>query len=228
MNKKLLVTIAAIVSMEVGTASAGTVNLGALTPLTGGDAGEGLDLSGDIIYAFNLGGTAQTVQGVPFVAAPITAPPGGITTTAKNAHNYGATVNYGTSANDTALENITTSVWYDRNWYFDLAVKEGQRYQLQLVLQEGYAPIQGDPSRNFDIWIETASPSTVKLAVDDLALGTDTTAAKGLVFTYSFTASDTSFLVALGDSPAGADTNCILTAVILEKLADASEPDADD
>jgi hypothetical protein len=58
--------------MLTGTATsvlASTVKQGTLTAFTGGDAGEGLDLDGNIVYAFNLGGTAQTLQGVTFTAA---------------------------------------------------------------------------------------------------------------------------------------------------------------
>jgi len=222
---KRLIVLGLIIAMTVAMASATTIKLGSIKPITGGDAGEGLDLSGDIVCAFNLGGKAQTVQGVTFVAASRAAPPAGITTTASSEYNYGATVDYGTSTDDNALEAIATTVWYAGNWTFDLAVVPGKQYQLQLIIQEAYTDFQGAPNRNFDIWIETVSPATMTLAVDDLVLGTLTTASRGLVYTYTFTASDSSILVALADSRAGADGNCVLNAVTLEKLSGVPQPD---
>ena len=208
---------------------ASTVNLGTLTPFTGGDAGEGIDLSGNMVYAFNLGGTAQTVQGVTFLAADRAAPPAGITNTAGFAFNYGATVDYGATADDTALENITTRIWYDNDWTFDLDVVPGNHYQLQLLLQEGHGPTQGTASRDFNISVETASPSTLSLAVTNLVLGTETDGASaaqpgadfGLVYTYTFTAADSSFRVELDDNNVNL---AVLGAVTLEQVAVITNP----
>ncbi len=213
---------------------ASTVKQGTLTAFTGGDVGEGLELGGKIVYAFNLGGTEQTLQGVTFTAAPAGSPPAGLTSSAVNAFNY-STVNpggakgaeYGSSANDNALETIVNTVWYAANWSFDLAVTPGTRYRLQLILQESYFLFQGTPNRNFDISVETASPATLALAVDELVPGLETDGAApaqpgkdfGLVYTYTFTAGDSSFRVALNDSPAGSDTLALLTAVTLEELS---------
>jgi hypothetical protein len=215
---------------------ASTVNLGALAPFTGGDAGEGLDLTGNMVYAFNLGGPALTVQGVNFVAADRAAPPAGITTTAGNNFNYFAAngnnnaADYGATADDDALESLVTTIWYDFNWTFDLAVTPGNQYQLQLILQEGYFAGQGNAQRNFDVSVETASPSTLTLAVDDLALGLETDGAApaqpgadfGLVYTYTFTAADSSFRVALDESAAG--SLAILAAVTLEQVGVLTNP----
>ncbi|MBT3192426.1 MAG: hypothetical protein HN341_07710 [Verrucomicrobia bacterium] len=212
-----------------------TVNSGTLTPFTGGDAGEGLDLTGDIVYAFNLGGPDQTVQGVTFVAASVGTPPAGISHTGSptdfdyySANGNSQAANYGATANDTALEDIVTHIWYDPNFTIDLTTVPGTQYKLQLILQEGFQSVlyQGATSRNFDISVETASPSTVSLAVENLILGIETdggAAAQpgtdfGLVYTYTFTAADTSFRVQLDDA-LGADNNCILAAVTLEELS---------
>jgi len=214
--------------------------LGTLTRFTGGDAGEGLDLSGNIIYAFNLGpGATQTVQGVTFAAAPVGAPPAGITTTTSTHFDYSTAnpggangADYGAHADDDALETIVNTVWYGANWTFDLAVTPGTQYQLQLILQESHFGNQGISNRNFDVSVETASPSTLTLAVDELVLGQETDGAGpaqsgadfGLVYTYTFTATDSSFRVALADSPNGSDTFAVLGAVTLEELPAAPDP----
>ena len=207
------------------TSFASTVSLGTLTPFTGGDVGEGLDLSGNIVYALNLGGSAQTVQGVNFAAASRTAPPTGITSTGTvgNQFDYSTAnpggangANYGATADDTALSTIVNTVWYDTNWTFDLAVTPGTQYQLQLILQEAYFPLQITAGRNFDISVEGG------LAVDDLALGLETNGAneagadQGLVYTYNFTATGSSFQVALDDNPLETgDGNAVLAGVVL-------------
>ena len=233
----LAMTLTAALILVCGGAAtpslASTVNLGTLTPFTGGEAGEGLDLTGNIIYAFNLGGSAQTVQGVTFAAAAVGSPPVGITTTAGNQFDYSGAnpggangAEYGSHADDDALETIVNTVWYDTSWTFDLAVTPGAQYKLQLILQESFWTFQGGTPRNFDISVEIASPSTLTLAVDELVLGMETDGAapaqpgadQGLVYTYTFTATDSSFRVALDDSAAGADLNSILGAVILEEL----------
>ncbi|HIG27353.1 MAG TPA: hypothetical protein EYQ50_05970, partial [Verrucomicrobiales bacterium] len=211
--------------------------IGSLTPFTGGDAGEGLDLSGNIIYAFNLGGSigTQTVQGVDFVDASVGAPPAGIVPAEGTLEfdyfglNDGNAADYGTSADDDALEALTTVIWYNSNWTFDLATVPGTQYQLQLILQEGWISGQGTTIRNFDVSVETASPSTLSLGVDDLVLGIETNGAFqdgadfGLVYTYIFTAADHSFQVALDEALAG--SLAVLAAVTLEELgADTTPP----
>ena len=214
---------------------ASTVHVGTLTPFTGGDAGEGLDLTGNIIYAFNLGpGPTQTVQGVDFVAAPVGGAPAGITPSGALEFNYSVAnpggangADYGASGDDDALESIVNAVWYNSNWSFDLAVTPGTPYQLQVILQESWFGAQGLPNRNFDLSVGNV-PGPLTLAVDELVLGQETNGANsagadaGLVYTYNFTATDTSFRVALDDSPAGTDTNSILAAVTLEQVPEPS------
>ncbi|MBT7067075.1 MAG: hypothetical protein HN919_12280, partial [Verrucomicrobia bacterium] len=236
MKKTMSYLMTFLVLAAASTSFASTVNLGTLTSFTGGDAGEGIDLTGNIVYAFNLGpGSAETVQGVTFAAAPNTAPPAGLTTTAGYQIYYpdaqgGLTgANYGSTANDDALEAIINNIWYDltAGCTFDLAVVSGTQYKLQLILQEAYRPSQGTAGRNFDVSVETASPSTLSLAVDDLVLSMETNGDaeagpdQGLVYSYTFTAADTSFrvgLVGVGGSLV------IIGGVTLEELPAPASP----
>ncbi len=235
-------TLAAELILVCGVAAtplfASTVHLGTLTQFTGGDAGEGLDLSGNIVYAFNLGpGATQIVQGVTFAAAPVGTPPAGIATTTSSHFDYSTAnpggangADYGATADDDSLETIVNTVWYGTSWTFDLAVTPGTQYQLQLILQESFWTHQGGTNRNFDVSVETASPDTLSLAVDELVLGAEANGANqadpdfGLVYTYVFTASDSSFRVALDDSPNGNDTFAVLGAVTLEELPGTTTP----
>ncbi len=228
-------------------ATASMVSLGSLLPFTGGDAGEGLDLTGNMVYAVNLGGTSQSVQGVTFAAATSTAtPPAGVTVngTGVGSFNYFDTndpapvlgnnaANYGATADDNALESMMTSVWFGRVWTLDLAVTTGQQYQLQLLFQEGLWGFQGgagngvpgSANRVFNVSVETASPNTLSLAIGSLNTGFETDGASptqpnpdfGLVFTYVFTAPDNSFRVSLNDLPGG-DANTVLNALTLEQV----------
>ncbi len=233
---KTSLSLAAVALLAATSASlASTVSLGTLTPFTGGDAGDGIDLTGNIIYAFNLGpGPTQTVQGVDFVAAPLSGPTG-INASAGTLQFDYSTANpggangadYGATGDDNSLETIVNTVWYNTNWTFDLAVTPGAQYKLQLVLQEAFFPLQITADRNFDISVD--NPSALTLAVDDLALGVETNGANeagadtGLVFTYNFTAADSSFQVALDDNPlVVGDSNAVLAAVTLEQIPEPS------
>jgi hypothetical protein len=233
---KTALPFAAVALLAATNASfASTVSLGTLTSFTGGDAGEGLDLTGNIVSAFNLGGTAQTVQGVNFVAADRTSLPTGLTMTgtAGNQFNYtganpaGANAaDYGATSDDDALETMVTSVWYDGSWTLDLAVTSGTQYQLQLIFQEGFHKFQGvDGStangRKTDISLE----GVLGLANFEPGIETNGLAQGGsdfgMVYTYTFTATDDSFTVSL-DTVAGANENAILGAVTLEQVPEPS------
>jgi VCBS repeat-containing protein len=204
----------------------------ALTSFTGGDAGEGLDLTGNFAYALNLGGTPRVVQDLVFASASVSDLPGGVTTTgAPTNFNYSAAnggnnaADYGATASDDSLESMMTTVWYDPNWTLDLDVEVGKDYQLQLIFQEAWFNNQGNANRNFDVSVGT--PAATTLVVDDLVLGTETDGAShggadsGVVLTYTFTATDSSLRIALDDVP-GADTNTILNALTLEDLTTTS------
>lgn len=229
---KTALPFAAVALLATTNASfASTVALGSLTSFTGGDAGEGLDLTGTFVHAYNLGGPAQTVQGVTFAAADRTSLPTGLTMTGTAANQFVYTgvnpgnanaADYGLTTSDNALEAIATSVWYDGNWSLDLAVTTGTQYKLQLILQEGFHSFQGVNGstiggRNMDISLEGA------LGLDDFESGIETNGLAqdesdfGMVYTYEFTATDDIFTVSL-DRVAPANENVTLGAVTLEVI----------
>ena len=228
---KTTLPFAAVALLAATNASfASTVSLGTLTAFTGGDAGEGLDLTGNIVSAFNLGGTAQTVQGVNFVAAGTSGAPG-ITPSGVSAYDYsgsngGNAANYDSTTNDTALGSMVTSVWYAGTVSFDLAVETGKQYKLQLILQEGFGAFQGvDGSsatgRKTDISLEGA------LGLGDFESGIETNGYNqtgsdfGMVYTYEFTATDDAFTVLLARQ-GSSNENSILGAVTLEQVPEPS------
>lgn len=218
--------LAGCVLLAVAQSSSGSVvtpGLGTLTQFTGGDPGDGLDLSGNFAYALDGGNTSSgnlVVDGATFIPASGATPPSGMTGVA-NDFRYSAigafNVEYGSTTNDNNLEQITDSVWYGEDFTLNLSVTPGQAYKLQFIFQEAYTGLQNSPHRVFDVLHETpASPTTPVLAVDNLSQGTETTPNQGLVYTYSFTAADDTFTFRLVDDPSGADGNAILGALTLE------------
>src|SRR5262245_60988498 len=80
--------------------------------ITGGDAGEGLDLDGNFAYAFSLGAdTSQSVQvrDATFLGVLDTDIPG-VTVSAGNTILNWYVINYGDSQNDDNLELATSSI----------------------------------------------------------------------------------------------------------------------
>jgi VCBS repeat-containing protein len=202
--------------------------------VTGGDAGEGLDLTttdgGVFIYAVNAGGSAvnmlDQVDGhtIPFSSLTLSnlAAVAGVSINA-NAQNGDNTFpnnnNYGNTPNDNALESMASSVLYNGfgQLGLNLDVNTGSFYKLQLILNEG-----SDITRTFDISAEG------NLVVDDF----NTVAAengiidptKAVVVTMTFKAFDSQFNVLFDGvssvfGPHGSTP--ILDGFTLEKLSSA-------
>ena len=125
---------------------------------------------------------------------------------------------------------MLTTAWYGTTMTVSLEVIAGQQYQLQILLQEPGAwqmgPL-GSTERNFDILVEN-SAGDLGLGVDEFVPGVETNGAFaagadfGLVYTYSFTAFDTSFRVQVADSPNGIDGNAVLGALVLTQIPEPS------
>jgi hypothetical protein len=236
---KLLSLAAAVLLTD--TCMASTVLVGSLTPFTGAGAGQGIVLapSTDIVYALNLGGPTLLIQGQTFTGATAGGPPTGVSVTGGLQYNYATTnpspflgTDYGANPSDGQnLDTMLSTTWYGTTMTVSLAVTVGQQYKLQLLLQEPHEAYQHAPlnstHRIYDISVENSLGSLV-LGVDEFVPGVETNGAFaagadfGLVYTYSFTASDTSYSFQLADSPSGIDGNAPLGALVLTQIPEPS------
>ena len=184
-----------------------------LTSFSGGDAGEGLDLTGTFAYAVDVGSDAAgyTVQGVLFDRDEDIA---GVTVTSSNTlNNWSQIPEYGASTSDNALEALLHNIQYGPAVTVAADVVVGQAYQVQLLFSENHFDAAG--GRNFDVTIEG------ELVLDDYdpvafghySRGTDD---KGGVLTYTFTATDDTLNIVISDTAVTADPNAILNAFTLE------------
>lgn len=176
---------------------------------TGGDAGEGLDLDGTFVHAANvLGPPAGQVRDANFNGETGVAFPNW---TAQIA-NWIDT-EYGSTTNDENLEQAMDSIRHGPTGgvgQIEMAVVQGQQYQLQLLFQEGCC------NRGFDVEVEGA------LIADNFSTG-PTTTTQGVFVRHLFTAGDNTLNVAL-NGPAGGfpDANPIINAVTLELVPEPS------
>jgi hypothetical protein len=109
----------------------------------------------------------------------------------------------------------------------DLAVTAGQQYKLQLLLHEPWATGQGNSTvRDFNILVENSAGSLVT-GVQNFTPGLETNGSSqleadfGLVYTYSFTAFDTSYSVRLAQNETG-KPNPNLGALVLTQIPEPS------
>ncbi|RYD37437.1 MAG: hypothetical protein EOP86_03495, partial [Verrucomicrobiaceae bacterium] len=197
--------------------------------VTGGDAGEGLDLTGTFKYAFNVGtnGAPGLIRGVDFTDESNNGN-GGITIS--NGAEIAAwfeTPDIGASADDLNLSNLLWSIRHagatnGRITVTMTGLTPGKPYKMQLLFMERCC------QRAFDIFVD----GNQKL--DDFAPVTfqDGTAAptRGSVAVVGFLASGSSVEVVLDGAnvalPLFTDHNPILNGVTLEELTGA-DADAD-
>ena len=185
----------------------------------GGDEGEGLDLKGTFVYAFNVGpnGGAGQIQDADFTddAAP------GITVTAVNSIPDFSNYNFGTSVNDTRLKKVMDSIRWEPSGavLVDLTgIVPGARYKLQLLFGEGCCATRGE-----DVIVE--GTTVVHNFITGPAQGGAGNGRRGSVVTYEFTAPDDVLNISCdgpaADDPSITDHNAILSGVTLERLSDA-------
>jgi hypothetical protein len=117
-----------------------------LTKFTGGDPGEGLDLTGTFVYGLDFRATSGanlTVGDVTFNSTTSNSPPAGVTVLAYNgALDSIATWTLGATANDNNLELVMNSGVpatiqagpIPQPFKLSLAVTAGQTYKLQLLM----------------------------------------------------------------------------------------------
>ena len=193
---------------------------------TGGDAGEGLDLDGNFIYAVSMADTEDPgpVRDANFTSDAVA----GITVTSGNSAPGWRQSFLGDSSNDYVLDLVMSSIrWSDAvapipNIVVDIGELEpGTLYKLQLLFAEGVW------LRGFDIFVNGTQ------IADDFApfqfqggLGITT---NGVVFAYEFAAATNNAVVVLDGrgltAPGIVDRNAILQGFTLENLGAApAEP----
>jgi CSLREA domain-containing protein len=171
----------------------------------GSGAARGLDLSGNFVYAFNVGpaGAAGQAGDANFTAdnAP------GITVHGPN--NPIANWNnpsFGATAADNVLETVYQSIrWTDRNWSapdknlrVDLAnLTVGRRYKLQLLFGEA-----GQTGRRFDVLLNGSLLANDFAPADAQGSASMTTAGSAVV--HEFTATSTTLNIVLDGSDVAA------------------------
>jgi hypothetical protein len=187
------------------------INVGSFS---GGDPGEGLDLQGNFVYAFNVStaGAAGQAGDANFTADNA---PGVIVTAAANIAAWD-TPEYGDSAADDVIEKVTSSIRYGNVVKVRLAdLLPGSTYKLQLLFYE-----QCCGNRGFNVYgdgaliAENFNPSVLQGGVNNTAAGA--------VVSAEFTTQRDHLNISL--TPQGVtddtltDPNAILDGVTLEVL----------
>ena len=203
-------------------AETNTVLSGAIGAFTGGDPGEGLDMSGSFAYAINVGGPGGSVVGdAVFTDGSIAgmaggSSPGATITVANEIPEWHAPA-YGDSANDDGLETVLQSIRWNTppGLEVSLDVTPGQTYKLQLLFAEQCC------DRGFDITVED------ELVVDNFNVqvtqGGMGNTSQGALYTKEFVAGDDVVNILLGPpNPRAPDNNAILNGVTLEIVPEPS------
>lgn len=187
-----------------------------VAPFTGGDPGEGLDLTGNFLYALNIGGVdGGQVQQANFIPASASDAPEGVTVEAVNEIQAWHAPAYGDTANDDVLETIMQSI----RWSAAPAkptvtlskLKPGNAYKIQLLFAESCC------SRGFDVLING------QLVADDFApfiiQDRINNQAVGAFVAHTFVATTDTVAASLdGTTAPYSDHNPTLSAVTLEDL----------
>lgn len=182
---------------------------------TGGDAGEGLDLDGTFLYAFNFGTPGAKGQARDAHFSADNAP--GIGYSALNEIPNWHAPDYGNTAADDVLEGVMQSIrWAGAPDTVRLQLAgtvPGKRYKLQLLFAET------GPNRGFDVLVEGG------VVADDFFPGVvmGNTNTQGAMVSYEFTARDTLLKIELlgAGTPGAPDKNPILSGLTLEALPDS-------
>ena len=201
-----------------------------IQPFTGGDPGEGLDLSGEFVYAVDIDGEGRESAGFQVGDAVFTgdeSTPGFRMTPTGRQDN--APAEFGDTADDNNLESVVRSgAWVapgdnpPDSFLIELDVESGQEYLLQLMVVEGWnATAPG--IRVFDVFVEDELiaadfDATAIAGVHSVTNGAGQTNA-GAVISHSFTATDDVLNVQLNH---GLIENPRIEALTLERIPEPS------
>jgi hypothetical protein len=165
------------------------------TPITGGGAGAGVDLSGTVVYAVDAVNTGNVVQGVTFTGMSATtgvSVTGGQlytlsttsgTTTATSpvavnytnftAPTYTSLVGANAAANNTQLDSVMKGVAYDTGIYSITfsGLNAAQTYEVEVLIQEVADAPSGHADRDFFITASTASHDGTEIVSPTAELG---------------------------------------------------------
>lgn len=199
--------------------------------VTGGDAGEGLDLQGNFIYALSFGADPSTsfqVGDANFKGLIVDEVTGANLTAGNTILNW-YVINYGDSADDDNLELATSSIrWSDAG----SATKQvtlvldgiavGAPYKLQLMFGEQCC------NRGFDVLVDG------QLIVKDFNPGVQQggigNGAQEALITHTMIATKTTLTIVLDGTTASgdySDHNAIFNALTVEQTGSAGDSDAD-
>jgi hypothetical protein len=190
-----------------------------VSTFTGGDVGEGFELSGTYDYTVNLGNSAGSlsIQGYNFVDVTTA----GITLTANFLNPWATAPVYGITANDTALASMmhNTALDFDDAPFIVMSVPvtSGTEYTLRLLFSENSTT---QPNRRQDIIVEGLT------ILDDFQItqgnGVSNPQTYGTIVTYTFTAADDILNIELARGAGGADPNPIAQGFTLQVVPEPS------
>lgn len=198
-----------------------TILAGTLGVFTGGDPGEGLDLTGNFVHAINVGGPAATAGDASFTDGSEAgmaggSSPGASITDANEIPGWHEPA-YGDSANDDGIETVATSIRWNvpPGLNVDLDVDAGGEYKVQLLFAENCC------DRGFDISIDgelLVDNFNIPLTQDGIA-----NTSQGVVFSHTLVADDDQLNIVLGGlNPLAPDNNPTLSGLTVERVPEPS------
>lgn len=205
--------VRAVFFMLMAGAADSTVAQTTQGSFTGGDPRDGLDLQGNIVLAYHMGGATFPID----VGQAQFKPDSNLTLTgADEVINDWAALDFGPTADDANLTEVMRAIRHNGREHGtmtltrDRSLVVGDTYKVQLLFVES-----GPAQRRFDI----AVGGNTVLPAFTLPAATDPPVAR--VVTHTFVATDRDFVVTLDGAgipdEAGVDTNPILSALTLER-----------